>query len=158
MATLRDSLLPALDAIRGIPVVLGLRPHTVSVFQRVYSGTSTGIGNSVDVTTSLRIDLGTFSQLKVRNVTQRDIIASGGLYTDQDVVVGPITPPFTGSAADNDAISVFDPPPNGSPTEVFFKITGPGYPATGAYFKKIGQRVDQPFRFMLYLRKTAEIP
>lgn len=154
-STLRDSLLPALDVIRGIPAQMGLRPHTVSITVRTWSGSRAGLGSNTDTTTGIKQDLGIYP-IKVRNMSQKDIIASGGLYTDQDVVAGPITPPYIGSLLDNNAIAIFDPPSQGA--EVFFLITGPGYPTAGAYFKKIGQRVDTPMRYTLYLRKTAEQP
>jgi hypothetical protein len=156
--TLRTSLLPALDAIRGIPTILGLRLHIVTVRIRQWTGERPGEGSYVDTNTGLKVDLA-IGNVKVRNLTQKEVIASGGLFTDQDLIVGPITPPYQGSATDNDAISVFDPPTQVgvvSATEIFFNIQGPGYGATGNWFKKIGQRTDQPFRYMLYLRNTGE--
>lgn len=157
MATLRDTLLPALDQIRAIPAILGLRPHIVSITVRVWTGQQPGDGTYTPTATREKLDLGSYN-VKVRNVTQREVIASGGLYVDQDLVVGPITPPYSGSALDNDNISTFDPVVGGSPTEVFFNIQGPGYGANGDWFQKIAQRVDQPFRYMFWLRKTGETP
>ncbi len=157
MATLRDTLLPALDQIRAIPAILGLRSHVISITVRVWTGSRPGVGTYTPTATLTKLDLGAYN-VKVRNVSQREAIASAGLYTDQDLVVGPITPPFSGSALDNDNISVFDPPVGGSPTEVFFNIQGPGYSVNGDWFKKIAQRTDQPFRYMFWLRKTGETP
>jgi hypothetical protein len=153
--TLRDALLPVVDALRNMPAVIGLRLHVAAIVVRRWTGGSLGVGTFIDSVSGLKIDRG-LSNVKVRNLSQRDIIASGGIYTDQDVVVGPITPPYTGSTLDNDAISVFDPPVLGGPVEVLFRIQGPGYSAAGDWFRKIGQRTDQPFRYMLYLRKTGE--
>lgn len=152
--TLRDSLLPAVDLIRGIPGQMGLRPHVVSILVRTWSGPRVGVGASSDTETGLKTDLG-LTQTKARNITQAEVIASGGLYSTQDIMVGPITPPFTGSTADNDAISIFDPPPNGAPVEVFFRIRGPGYPAGGGWFVKKAQMTDKPFRYMLILQKAG---
>jgi hypothetical protein len=155
MTTLRDSLLPALDAIRGIPSTLGLRQQILSVKRRVWTGERPGIGTYTDTSVTLYVNLG-LGNIKVRNLSQKDVIASGGLYTDQDLVAGPITPAYTGSGADGNTIGIFDPPVGTNPTEVFFNVVGPGYSATGDWFKKIGQRTDQPFRYMLYLRKTGQ--
>lgn len=155
--TLRDALLPAIDAIRGIPAQLGLRLYTVAITARTWTGARPGIGTSSDVTTGIKIDLGIY-QTKVTQITERDIIASGGLYNDQDLRVGPITPPFAGSTADNSAISVFDPPVGAAPVELFFLITGPNMPAGGAYFKRIGVDVSKSFRYMFTIRKTGETP
>lgn len=155
-SNLRDSLLPALDTIRGIPGQLGLRLFTVSITKRLWAGADIGLGTSSDTTTGVKIDLGAFP-VKIRNLSQRDAIASGGLYTDQDIEVGPITPPFAGSAADGDAISVFD-PPVGTYQELFFNITGPGYSVAGDWFDKISQRTDRSFRYTFVLRKNGRRP
>ena len=155
--TLRNSLLPALDIIRGIPSQLGMRLYTVAVFQRVWSGTRAGLGANTDTTTGVKVDLGIFATT-VRAVTLQEVIASAWLYTQQDLRIGPITPPFAGSTQDGDAITVFDPPENVSPLELLFLITGPGYPTSGAYFKKISQDVSRPLRYMFVVRKTGELP
>jgi hypothetical protein len=155
--TLRDALLPAVDAIRGIPGQLGLRLYTVQVFQRIWSGPRVGLGTNFDVATGVKVDLGIY-QTKVTQLTQRDVVASGGFYSDQDLQVGPITPPFAGSFADNDAISVFDPTLVTAPTEILFNISGPGMPAGGGWFKKISQDVSKSFRYTFIVRRTAEIP
>lgn len=153
--TLRDSLLPVVDTIRGIPGLLGLRLFSVSVHTRTWSGTRAGAGSSVDFDTSIRQDLG-LVPVKVRQLTETDAVNSGGVYSSQDIEVGPITPPFAGSTLDNDAIGIFEPQPGTSPVEIFFRVTGPGLPAGGASFKKISQKVDKAFRYMFILRKTGE--
>lgn len=155
-STLRQALLPVVDALRGIPAQLGLRLYSVSVFSRTWSGTRVGIGESNDASSKLMVNLGTYDT-KVQLVTARDVIASGGLYTDQDLKIGPITPPYTGSGKDNNDITVFDPTPNASPVEIFFRVTGPGFPAEGAWFKKISQNVMGNFRYTFVVRKTGEI-
>lgn len=154
---LRDSLLPAVDAIRGIPGLLGLRLYTVTITARQWTGARVGTGTSSDTTTGLKIDLGAYP-VKFRILTNKEVVSSGGLYQDQDAEVGPITPPYTGSTQDNDAIAVFDPPPGSNPVEVFFNVIGPGYASPGAWFEKVSHRVDQSFRYTFVLRKTAWRP
>lgn len=159
--TLRQALLPVVDKLRGIPGQLGLRLFTVTVVSRTWTGVRPGIGVNTDTQTGIKVDLGIF-QTKVTQLTSKDVFASGGLYTDQDLLIGPITPPFPSSGADGDAISVFDPVYGANPTEVFFNIVGQngygGYPAGGAWFKKISQNVSKNFRFTFIVRKTGEIP
>jgi hypothetical protein len=154
MATFRDTLLPAVDVIRGIPTVLGLRPHVVAIFTRTWSGDRVGQGTKTDVVTGVYVNLAV-GQVKVRNASQADVVSSGGLLTSQDLIVGPITPPYTGSTLDNTGIPILDPPPPNSPSEVFWQIQGPGYSPQGDLFKRIGARFDQSFRFMIWLRKTG---
>lgn len=153
----RDSILPAVDIIRAIPGALGLRIFTVSVVLRTWTGTRAGLGVNTDVRTGVKVDLGIY-QTKITLISANDAIASGGLYTNQDLKVGPITPPFAGSVADGDAITVFDPVVGASPTEVFFNVKGPGYPAAGAWFVKISQDVTKSFRYTFVIRRTGEVP
>lgn len=155
--SLRDSLLPCIDVIRGVPGALGFRLYTVAVYSRTWTGSRVGLGTNVDTSTGVKIALGLY-QTKITQVSERDVIASGNLYSTEDLKVGPITPPFTGSTLDNDAITVFDPVVGASPTEVFFNVKGPGYPATGAWFKKVSQTVTTSLRYTFVVRRTAEIP
>ncbi len=155
--TLRDSLLSTIDIVRGLPSTLGLRPHIVSVRVKIWNNERAGIVSAIQKDTSIKVNFA-LGNVKVRNMLQQDVLASGGLYTDQDIVVGPITPPYLGSSIDNNQINVFDPGTSQSPIEVLFNIQGPGYSPQGDWFVKRGQRVDQPFRYMLYLRKTGQQP
>lgn len=155
MSTLRDDLLPVVDEIRGIPDDMGLSLYTVEVVKRVWDGTRVGLGSSADSSLSLKVSLGTFS-VQVTMLKQQELIASGGLYQQADLKIGPITPPYTGSRANNSDITDFDPEVTATPTELFFKITGPGY-EDGAWFKKIGQDVTKAFRYTFIVRKTGEV-
>jgi hypothetical protein len=103
------------------------------------------------------VDAGTHKP-RVVQVTQRDIIMSGGAYQDQDLKVGPITPPYRGGAADNSAITVFDPLPNGSPVEIFFNVSGPGMAVGGSWFEKFQMTVTKPFSYQFVIRRSGRIP
>ena len=157
IATFRDAFLPVIDQIRGIPGSMGLRLFTASVVLRQWTGARIGIGTKLDTQTPTKTTLGLYS-VKVTQVSSKDIIASGSLFQEQDMKVGPITPPYAGSAADGDSIALFDPPTTLAPTEVFFNITGPGMPPGGAWFKKVSQDVSKSFRYTFIVRRTAEIP
>jgi hypothetical protein len=156
--TLRDALLPVADAIRGLPYILGMRLYTVQVQIVTWSGTRFGLGTkTIGTLQPIKVAAGS-AQLTVRQVTQKDIIASGGLYQDLDLIVGPITPPYVGSSKDDDQISIFDPAVTMStPTQVFFFVTGPGY-SSGAWFKKAATDVSKPLHYTFVIRKTAETP
>ena len=154
--TLRNALLPAVDALRGVPGILGLRLFTVTVITQVWSGGRPGLGTPTRAEVGIKVASGT-GQVKVVQISQKDIIASGGTYEDIDYMVGPITPPYTGSTLDDDQIAVFNPPVvSGQPLDVIFRIVGPGTGANGVFCKKIGQDVTKNFRYMLRLRRTAE--
>lgn len=147
MTTFRDDLLDVVEDVREIPGDLGLRLFSVEVFKRIYSGERVGVGTAYDVTKVLLV--ASFKP-KVVQVTSRDIIASGGLYQEQDLRVGPLTPTKIN-------VPDFDPPTGSQPLELLFRITGPGYEA-GAWFKKINMLTTRPFRYEFVVRATAERP
>ena len=154
--TFRDDMLEILDEVRGIPGDLGMRLFSVTVLSRAWTGARTGIGVKTDTSTRIYVARGTFNA-RVKGVTSRDVIASGGLYTSEDIKVGPFTPPFLGSDANGTAISVFD-PPSKSGLELLFKVIGPGYATAGDWFKKIDSDTMSTLHYALTLRKTGEVP
>lgn len=157
MTTFRDAILPALDTIRGIPDTLGLRRFTVTSVVRTWSGTRVGLGTNTDAPSKMSVSLGN-AKIRVRQLSQKEIVASGGFYADQDLRIGPITPPYTGSAGDNNSIGIFDPEPSGGAVELFFHIEGPEMPAGGLWMKKISQTVTLPLHFEFVVRHTGERP
>jgi len=152
--SLVDDLLPDLDRVRGIPGELGLRQYAVSLAVKTWSGARAGMGTATTTFTPIRC-AGGAQNPKVRQLTQKDVVASGGVYSDQDFEVGPITPAFAGGGT---AISGFEPAQGSSPTEIAFKLTGPGLPTGGAYYAKIGQDVTGNLHYSFILRKTAFTP
>lgn len=155
--------LPPTDALRALAGALGLRPYTVMVRIRTWSGERPGIGSRLDVNTVLTntyLD-GTLQNIRVKQVSRRDIIASGGLYADQDLHVGPITPPYPAGifgAAGGFNDPNFDPVTQNSATEVFWNMTGPGLPTNvGAWFKKQGEEATAQHYYII-LRKSAVVP
>lgn len=154
--SIRDAFLPVLDTYRGwLDAGWGLRQSSVLV--RVISWKIAGVDATVPgapgaVKTSVDTDLTVDGKRpKVEQISQKMIIASGGLYQDQDLKVGPITPSFNGGGFSAD---VLDPAMNGS-REIHFKVTGPDSP-DGAWYKKIGQEVVYGnFHYHLILRKSG---
>ena len=156
MSTLRDDLLADVDDIRGIPGELGIRLFAVSVVVVTDTGARPGLGSRSVTRTPIKTGL-RGQNVKVRNITSRDVIASGGQYTDADIEVGPLTPPFAGMDEGN-SISEWDPKTTTSGREVYYVVTGPGCADDGDWYVKITSKTDKAFRYMLTLRRTAKRP
>lgn len=155
MTTLRDSLLPVIDVIRGIlDAPLGMRQCQVSVVTNTWTGGAyPGAPGSTktQVVTPLKVD---GQSPGVTLVSQKDIIASGGLYQEMDLRVGPLTPKFTGGGIDP---TTLDNQSGGQNTEIFFLVSGPGIGSGSGYYKKVGQTlIPGNFRYEIVIRKTAQ--
>jgi hypothetical protein len=85
--TFRDGILGVANAVRGIPQSLGLRPTTVTLRTRVWSGGRKGEGVPTDTESLIT------PTPRVREVSMNEINASGGQYVKGDLRIGPITPP-----------------------------------------------------------------
>lgn len=147
------ALLRRVDEIRGIPGDGGLRPYDATIRVRTWSGPIIGQGTKADVDSPLRVANGT-ARVKVRQLNGRDVIASGGVFTDQDYELGPLTPPYPGSA-DNSALAIAHPDTTGN-VELFFRLVGPEIPS-GAWFRRVGQRSTSALHYTAILRKTDEM-
>lgn len=149
----RTTLLATVERIRGVvPGALDLRPHTVTVRVRTWTGARAGIGTRVDADTPIR-NFG-FNP-KVSEVSSRDVVASGGVYQQGDFRVGPITPEYVGGGT---ALTTLDPATTGTAREVLFKIEGPGFPTAGAWFKRVEDSTIRNFTHSVVLRRTAVTP
>jgi hypothetical protein len=164
VATLASTILPALDAIRGIGGILGLRPFTVTLRVRTWSGAKIGFGAKTDTNTVLTnvtaTSAGTLENIKCRFLTTREIVASGGLYRDRDIRIGRITPSFAaayGLPAGGFGDSTLDPTPGATPTEIFWNVAGPGMPSNGAWCSRIAEEVSA-LHYSLILRADAKAP
>jgi hypothetical protein len=102
MGALVPPFLTALDIVRGVPNLLGLRPTAVTVETRTWSG---GQINRGAMTVTSRVQLCPANPMgdqttvapyyRVKHVSERMIANSGGRYEQGSVVVGPVTPYFT---------------------------------------------------------------
>ena len=157
--SLRDALLPVLDTIRsiaGIPAI-GIRPYTVKIRVRVWSGSRPGVGSYQDTDTVLSntITLSgvlTTVPVRVRPVSTKDVIASGGLYTDHDFRVGPMTPQF---ATGGYTGAQLDPVPTGAATEIIWLMSGPDIPSNSV-FAKIGEE-GTALHYYVTLRQQGQV-
>lgn len=148
----RTKLLARVDKVRRIPQKqFDMRQHEIFLVRRLWSGGVVGEGNSVKFTTQLFV--GGSYNIRVREVTSKDVVASGGLLTESSLKVGPFTPSFPGGGLDNPQ---FDPPMNNKPQEVFFYITGLGMGPEGRWFKRVNDHSIQNYTSWLYLASTGE--
>jgi hypothetical protein len=157
--TFAQGLLPALDTIRGIAGELGLRPYTVTVQLLTYDGPRPGTGTKVagPVLTLFHTTGPNAQPVRVRQLSRKEIVASGGLYTDRDFKVGPMTPAysalinqFAGGVTD----AQLDAEATVYPTEVIWAMSGPGLPAAGATFQKIGEEATS-LHYFVFLRQVG---
>lgn len=154
--TLLDDLLPVFGTVRSIPGTLGLAPYQVEVVVRAWTGGRPGVGSVTEAHTTI-LERG--QNPDVEEVSAREILASSGLYRDQDLKVGPITPPWTDidSTTGGTALSVLDPtPPAGA--SVFYRLHGPGMATGGTLFKKVEVHTMDPTGYVLVIRRTGETP
>jgi hypothetical protein len=142
LATLADYLKPSIESIRGIPGSLGLRPHTVTLLARSWSGDYTGDGDRTDVDTE--INEGGYPP-KVRWLSD-DEIAVGSLESGV-VEIGPITPDHVTRSILGDI--------RGDELDAgdgrFLIITGPKS-ESGSKYRLIRITADRAFRYMLRAR------
>jgi len=155
------AILPALDTVRAVGGVLGMRVYSVTHRTRTWTGNRPGLAG----TTSTDVDIaitnvlnGTAYPVRISPLTRNDAIASGGRYVTGDFRVGPITPSFAAGFANaagyNDA--VLDPTPVANAVQVFWLMNGPGL-ATNTICEKVGEEANS-MHYILFLRPTGRTP
>lgn len=127
----RDDLMPLLDDVRSIPGELGLRPFRLFVRTKTWTGERPGLGLST--TTEVEVLTGGHPP-KVRELEHRDIISGAPHLKRVEYRVGPIQPdyPLGGHTTEE-----LDPEQSTTPTEVLYRLTGPGLPADGLLCEKV---------------------
>lgn len=118
MATLRDGLLPALDALRGIPNALGLRRYTVTLRARTWSGAYPGEGTVTDT------DVVINPPPRVRVLSSREVANSGGTYREGDFMITAITPRYTAPTTGGSTPAMLNITPNTIPQDVAIIMAG----------------------------------
>lgn len=152
--TLAAKLRPRLDRIRSIPARLGLHPFVVTRITRTYASGTVGRGAYVETTETLLVN---GQNPHVRQSTDdriRQILGSGALFREGEWLVGPLTHTFTGGGYAPDGFDVA----TGTAAQVLYKITGPGFPASGGMFRARTHSVDDPLRITLVLEPTSKAP
>jgi hypothetical protein len=134
------SILSTLHTIRAIPGQMGLRPHRVELIAGEWSGEYVGRGERYE--SSLRITEAGNQNPKVRSVNDEEIalgqLSKGGL------VIGPITPAFTGGGTD---LTLLQAAVNNGDTKHLL-VTGPLYP-TGARFRIVDIGADHAMHYTI---------
>lgn len=91
MPTLRESLMPVVDNLRALPQTLGFRTMEVRIRRRVWPGAIGDDSGGPPVDTDLVLS----PWPRVKEVTGKDVAASGGTYRTGDLNIGPITPAYS---------------------------------------------------------------
>jgi len=145
MSTVIEDALPILDEARGLLDEFGFNSYDVVMRLVEWSGARIGEGDPTKTDTTLTLDGS--HRINVERLTGHDIMASGGLYSEGDWRVGPLTPAYPGGGRD---ASYFN-PTSSQPFEIFYKLTGPGF-ESGQWFRKIDQKVDGNFGLFFTIR------
>ena len=116
--TLADDLKPLLAEIRSIPGQLGLRPRTVSVVLKSYSGAVTGEGLDLETVTAITEANG--QPPKVRLLDDEELAV--GALSKGTIEVGPMTTDFTGGGT---SIATLTQPDADNGDVRLFRVTGP---------------------------------
>lgn len=158
--SLVSDIMQGLDDIRGIGGELGLRPYKVSFLVRSWSGVRPNDGISTDAPPVVLTTGNGCQSVIVKQVSAKEIVASGGLYRDRDLKVGPLTPPYVASLdlpAGGFADATLDPVPTGAPVEVFWNVQGPDMPPGGSWFERLYAERTALHHFFI-LRATGQRP
>jgi hypothetical protein len=140
-----------LDSIRtSYPNDYALRPVTLTVRVKTWSGTSVGPpGTATTDDTVIAGPAG--NRYKLRAVTEKDIVASGGKYQAGQYRVGPITPPYAGGPITAD--DIIPPKIAGLGREVYYGVTD----ATGItqWCSMVGAETMHALHWYLVLKPTG---
>lgn len=127
----------------------GLRPHTASIIQTIWSGAHTGDGSRSETETAI-VEAGG-QPPKIRWLND-EALALGNLAKGS-VQVGPITPLFSGGGTDLVAIQ-------GTALlagdTLHVRITGPKHP-TGALYRITKVDEDRALRYMITAEPVSEV-
>lgn len=158
--TLRDDLLPAVDAIRAIPGELGLRRFTVSRITKTWASGTVGRTHASDATATSVLQYNGSHNVKATLANERQLqqlLGSGHLFKAGTWIVGPVTPDFVGGGYGPDGFEVA----TGTAATVLYKLEGPGLPSGGTMFRaaKLAASADgKSFRHMLVLEPASNSP
>lgn len=138
--TLADDLKPLARDIRGIPGDLGIRPHSVAILEREWSGAYSGDGVKTDATYAITEGRG--APPKVRWLSDEELAVSG--ESSGSVDIGPIT-------SDHGAIArlgTIDGRNIDAGDARYIVITGPKHP-NGAKYRITRVTADRAIHYMV---------
>lgn len=109
---------PRLDRLRTkIPTGIGVRSVTLTVRSTLFEGDLMTGGQTVVTDTVIGGPAG--ARYKVREVSAKEVVASGGKFQHGSLRVGPITPPYPGGAFTRDELL----PPTEKGGDVLYGVT-----------------------------------
>lgn len=151
MKSIRDSILPLMQRYRDLSVEFGLRQYQVWVRKVTWSGSRVSQGVSTTVDTYL-------GRPKFRRVSSEDIVA-GSVMNEQTYEIGPFTPKHAGNVRTPDTLAVspedLSPAQDGTPTEVYYVVKGPGMGPTGTLFRRVQDSLERPFRYTVTIESIG---
>jgi hypothetical protein len=148
MVKLAQRYLPVAYAKRGIAGRLGIRPHTVAIVDRAWSGDHPGDGIEAAETTPITEGGGEPPKVRWLNDEQ---LALANLVGDQVAMIGPVTPKHPGGGTDLSVLTGAD-LTNGEAHYV--KITGPRHP-DGALYRVLEVRAEKALRYMIRAKAVS---
>lgn len=157
--SLGDDLLEIVDDGRSLlgPNDLDLRPTTVTIITRRWSGGARGEGYSTDLTT---LTLPNYTKVR-HEKPPNEITGSGGSYEVGNITVGPITPRFVDSQGSARGFTEADLAPlvTDQAVETIYRVAGQvtGGGINGDYTRVDLQR-DRRLRYMLLLVRDRTTP
>jgi hypothetical protein len=170
------TIYPALDALRAIAGILGLRKFRVVVRRRVWTGTPVGyrppapgvpgmsVASQTDTVLQNQGADGNLYPVRVRQLTRKEIFSSGGVYAARDLKVGPMTPTYLASilsAAGGYDDSSVNPMPGASPVELIWIVSSLdgtfGIPTGGVVCELKGEEATD-MHTNIILRSTGRNP
>lgn len=147
--SLRDDLLPVVDAARKITEDLGQRTTALTIRTRTWSGGRIGLGASSDSDLVLpaRYSIKELSATQVNQI----VSGSGGAYGPGRYIRLWVTPAFTGGGYTQDQLD-----PDGSDgVEIIHILSGSGI---NGNFKLVSITLGRPYRYELVLVQRNETP
>lgn len=118
MATFAERFKPTLDRIRSrIPTTTGIRSAQLTV--RVLRRSGSMLDGSATIAEDKVIASRAGDRYKMRELSSKEIVAGGDLFENGSIRVGPITPPYAGSAFTKEDLF----PPSSAGQEVFYGVT-----------------------------------
>lgn len=146
-----SDLLPTLDNARSLLDEVGLRPLAVARRVATWTGARPALGDRTVTITPITVANG--KRPKVRQLDDRELVASGGILGTARYAVGPLTPDY---GAGGTKAADIQPEPGADPSEVQFLLYGPGQPASGMLCKLVSVDFSSPFRVSFVIEALGQ--
>lgn len=149
--TLADDLKPLANSIRAIPGQLGIRPYTVEIVLRHWTGTHVGDGTRSETATAITEAGGQPPKVRFLNGEERALLGVAHAVVE----IGPITPDFATGGTSIETLTglAFSPQDH---DEILYRLTGPGFP-DGQLFRIRDISSDRALQYRVQVEPIAEI-